>query len=553
MPFYRGREITEKYKGNLDVSTELFITEEKFREIERKFGAPKQGDLLLTSVGTLGSVYVVKPRDRFYFKDGNLTWFRHFNGLDSRFLYYWICSPQGKAELQKCTIGSSQSAFTIVLLKSMEIELPSLPVQQRIAGILSAYDELIENSQRRIKILESMARALYREWFVHFRFPGHEHHPRVASPLGEIPQGWEVKKVKEILARRPAGSVYRDADVKPEGDVPVIDQSTSELLGYHDNLPDHNACSALPMAIFGDHTCKMQLLIEPFSVGPNVVPFVASQEVPTAYVFYAVNSLVHTQEYKRHWMPLTAKEIVVADRATAQRFASLIQPMLVAQENHRKAIRNLRRTRDLLLPRLLSGQVALDVAEEDVRLKDEGPLPPVPVPPPTSRSNRTKTAKPEAPPEPREVNRPVGMIEREEVLCTTRKVFSDSAERDRDTALRDIAYALGYQRLGTHIREELSAHFKAAVRRGIVVNEGGTYRLGFRSFADCPRDTLKEAFQSAIGRAWVTREEAIRAFAHWAGFARVGEVIDQTARSLINGLIREGRVKTDGPDLIRRT
>ena len=77
VPFYRGREVTEKYKGNLDVSTELFITEEKFVEIERKFGAPKLGDLLLTSVGTLGSVYVVKPGDRFYFKDGNLTWFRN--------------------------------------------------------------------------------------------------------------------------------------------------------------------------------------------------------------------------------------------------------------------------------------------------------------------------------------------------------------------------------------------------------------------------------------------------------------------------------------------
>jgi hypothetical protein len=144
------------------------------------------------------------------------------------------------------------------------------------------------------------------------------------------------------------------------------------------------------------------------------------------------------------------------------------------------------------------------------------------------------------------------MIEREEVLCTIRKVFSDSTERDRDTALRDIAYALGYQRLGPRIREELSADFMAAVRRGIVVNEGGAYRLGFRSFADCPRDTLKEAFESAIGRAWITREDAIRAFARWEGFARVGEVIDQTARSLINGLIREGRVETDGPDLIRR-
>jgi hypothetical protein len=120
-------------------------------------------------------------------------------------------------------------------------------------------------------------------------------------------------------------------------------------------------------------------------------------------------------------------------------------------------------------------------------------------------------------------------------------------------ALRDIAYALGYQRLGPRIREALSAHFMAAVRRGIVVNEGGNYRLGFRSFADCPRDALKDAFESAIGRAWIVREDAIRSFARWAGFGRVGDVIDQTARSLINGLIREGRVETEGPELIRRT
>ncbi len=221
VPFYRGREITEKYNGALDVSTELFISEEKFQEIERKFGAPKPGDLLLTSVGTLGSVYVVKPGDRFHFKDGNLTWFRHLKGLDSRFLYYWISSPKGKAELRKCTIGSSQSAFTIVLLKSMEIELPTLPVQQRIAGILSAYDELIENSQRRIRILEAMASALYREWFVHFRFPGHESVPCVPSPLGEIPQGWEVKKLGEV-ADTFRGRSYRSVDLAADGGLPFL-------------------------------------------------------------------------------------------------------------------------------------------------------------------------------------------------------------------------------------------------------------------------------------------------------------------------------------------
>ena len=83
-------------------------------------------------------------------------------------------------------------------MRRIKLPLPPLPVQRRIAGILSAYDELMENSQRRIRILEAMARALYREWFVHFRFPGHEKLPRVASPLGDIPKGWEVKKLGDI-------------------------------------------------------------------------------------------------------------------------------------------------------------------------------------------------------------------------------------------------------------------------------------------------------------------------------------------------------------------
>jgi hypothetical protein len=72
-------------------------------------------------------------------------------------------------------------------------------VQRRIAGILSAYDELMENSQRRIRLLESMARALYREWFVHFRFPGDENLPRVASTLGEVPKGWKVVPLASLV------------------------------------------------------------------------------------------------------------------------------------------------------------------------------------------------------------------------------------------------------------------------------------------------------------------------------------------------------------------
>jgi hypothetical protein len=136
--------------------------------------------------------------------------------------------------------------------------------------------------------------------------------------------------------------------------------------------------------------------------------------------------------------------------------------------------------------------------------------------------------------------------------CAVRALFSDGLERNRDTAIRELAHALGYQRTGARVYEALSTDLLTATRRGIVVRDGGVYRLGFRSVADCTRDSLKGEFESAVGRAWISRDEAARTFARWLGFARVGQVIDDTTRSLINGLIREERLETDGNGSIRR-
>ena len=354
VPFYRGKEITEKHKGKLDISTELFISDNKFSEIERKFGAPRSGDLLLTSVGTLGSPYVVKPADRFYFKDGNLTWFRHFDGLDRWFLYYWLVSPQGKAELQKCTIGSSQSAFTIVLLKGMEIESPPLPVQRRIAGVLSAYDELIENNQRRIQILETMARALYREWFVEFRFPGHENVTRVASSLGDIPEGWKVKKLGDIIELK-YGKALKKTN-RCDGECPVF--GSSGIVGYHDK-----SLVKGPGIIVGrkGNVGSVFWSDEDFFV-IDTAYFVTSS-VPLRFLFYdlqtknfinndaAVPGLNRYQAY--------ALEILTPPPDLIERFCKLADNFEHQASTLRRQTQNLRRTRDLLLPRLLSGQVAL--------------------------------------------------------------------------------------------------------------------------------------------------------------------------------------------------
>jgi len=103
------------------------------------------------------------------------------------------------------------------VFRQAHIPIPPLPIQRRIAGILSAYDELIENSQRRIKILESMARALYREWFVHFRFPGHESVPRVPSALGEIPKGWGICALGEFVQFK-SGFAFKSGTFTADGE-----------------------------------------------------------------------------------------------------------------------------------------------------------------------------------------------------------------------------------------------------------------------------------------------------------------------------------------------
>ena len=118
------------------------------------------------------------------------------NEHDPFFVYHLLATF--REELKANAGGAATPIINKTAFSEIEVNVPSLSVQQRIAGILSAYDDLIENNQRRIRILETMASALYREWFVEFRFPGHDKIPRVASPLGDIPQSWEVKKLKDV-------------------------------------------------------------------------------------------------------------------------------------------------------------------------------------------------------------------------------------------------------------------------------------------------------------------------------------------------------------------
>lgn len=189
VPFYRSKEIIDLYNKR-EVSTELYISEKRFKEISEKFGAPKEGDILLTSVGSLGIPYKVKPNDHFYFKDGNLTWFKDIdrNRLLPDYLMFWITSIMGKQKLDEITIGSTQAALTISGLKTIVISLPQLETQRRIASILSSLDDKIDLLRRENATLEAMAETLFRQWF-----------------LEEAKEDWEEGKLGDFVVETVGG------------------------------------------------------------------------------------------------------------------------------------------------------------------------------------------------------------------------------------------------------------------------------------------------------------------------------------------------------------
>ena len=146
IPFYRGKEIIEKHNGN-DVSTELFITRERYEEIKAKFDVPRKGDILPSSVGTLGVSWLV-DEDEFYFKDGNLTWLRNNDNTTSKFLYLWLNSPEAQNQINMMCIGSTQKALTIDTLNKFEVTLPDKNNQEKICNIIYPIIEKIAQNRR---------------------------------------------------------------------------------------------------------------------------------------------------------------------------------------------------------------------------------------------------------------------------------------------------------------------------------------------------------------------------------------------------------------------
>ena len=263
-------------------------------------------------------------------------------------------------------------------IADVKVSVPTLRLQQRIAGILSAYDELIENNQRRIQILETMARALYREWFIEFRFPGHENVPRVASSIGDIPKGWEVKKLAAVAEVNRAKINVRNApdelhyiDISSVGPGEIREITTyafADAPGRARRVVQHG--DVLWSCVRPNRRSYAQVIHpEPGTIASTGFAVLTASAMPFTFLYFAAT----TDDFVGHLTNHATGAAYPAVTATTFEDADLLMPsapllarfgeatIAMAEKIHalQRQIHNLRRTRDLLLPRLLSGQVAL--------------------------------------------------------------------------------------------------------------------------------------------------------------------------------------------------
>jgi type I restriction enzyme S subunit len=336
-----------------------------------------KGDLIVAMTeqaeGLLGSSALI-PRSGVYLHNQRLglVQIRDQRQVDQHFIYYLFNSKPVRQQLRGSASGTKIRHTAPSRIADVRVKIPPPPIQRRVSGILSAYDELIDNSQRRIRVLESMARGLYREWFVHFRFPGHENHPRVASELGEIPEGWKVRALKEVATvtygfpfqskkfntSQIGSPVIRIRDILNGTTTTFTDEVVDSK--YHikngDILVGMDGDFHMSMWS-GDHALQNQ----------RVAKFESSSAIGNYHLFLALESPIQTWNKSivgttvAHLgdMHIKAIQIVWPTEQVLVKSNQILEPISEQIIALRRQIRNLRSTRDLLLPRLLSGQIAV--------------------------------------------------------------------------------------------------------------------------------------------------------------------------------------------------
>jgi type I restriction enzyme S subunit len=298
-----------------------------------------------------------------------------------RFFAYVFRSNIIRQYLSAYGSGTNISNLNQKILSNLEVPLPPFCEQQKIATTLSTYDDLIENNTRRIEILEQMAKLIYEEWFVKFRFPGHENVKMVPSDLGEIPEGWEVKKLGDIcyivMGQSPKSEFYNE---------------NGEGLPFHQGVTNFNNlfptdkvyCTVLNrVAEKGDILFSVRAPVGRINIANKKIVIgrgLCAIRSKTASQNFIFQQLKHKFQMEDSMGGGTIFKSVTKDdmhnikvifplTGLISKFEETTQPMFRSLEVLTMKNQNLRKTRDLLLPKLISGEI--DVSDLDIHIRNE--------------------------------------------------------------------------------------------------------------------------------------------------------------------------------------
>ena len=356
IPFLRSLNI-EPYKLNLKAAQLKFISKEFHNKLSKsKLNA---GDLAIVRTGIPGTCCVIPKR----FGEVNcsdLVIARPKEIVNPYFLCYYINSPLGRGSIGGNLVGVAQKHFNVGVAKRMVIPTPPLHIQKRIADILSAYDNLIENNQKRIKLLEQAAQNIYKEWFVILRFPGHENTP-INAETG-LPVGWEKKPFDEVTVnnnrkRVPINSTQRS---KRQGSYRYY--GATGVMDYIDDyiFDGRYLLIAEDGTVYDkDGNAYTQLVEGKFWVN-NHAHIISEGSLPIEFVYLAMKHypighlITGAVQLKLSMKNLKRVEIINPSKEILKSFIHIVNPLINQIFTLNSQNQKLKSGRDILLPRLMN-------------------------------------------------------------------------------------------------------------------------------------------------------------------------------------------------------
>ena len=297
--------------------------------------------IIIGRKGTVGVIYKSSipffPIDTVYFLTQEDT------KCDLDFLYNLLLN----LGLEKMNADSAVPGLNRNDAYSRKILLPPLPEQRAIAGVLSAFDDKIELLREQNKTLEASAQAIFGEWFGKYSPDRPE----------DLPEGWRVGKIGEIIQRFSIPYKCTKSDLEPKGKTKIFDQGTSGLYGYTSRQPDFEASKENPVILFTNHTCNYWFVDYSFCAIQNVIPYRGKDNYDVYFLYFMTKGSIEFIEYKGHWPDFEAKDFIIPPANLAEKFSKFSKPILEKISENNSQIQTLSTFRDTLLPRLMRGEV----------------------------------------------------------------------------------------------------------------------------------------------------------------------------------------------------